>query len=174
MCMSNPFLVCTFESHLCWGNMLSLFHCHAPCRCAHGLHHTLAPCPWLRALARVTTTPCSCLKPTPQTFLLLQWHHAMSYPLLVQQQVMTLHTWLLIHAQGIAPLCIASHIMSWVNFVVVASSYFIQATNHDRTLQAALHKACLMCLARVEGFALRPLGLVMPMPPWVTYSPLLP
>ena len=59
------------ESHSCQGNMLSLFHAHAPC--AHELHHTLAPCPWLHALARVTTTPCSCLKLMPWKPFLLRW-----------------------------------------------------------------------------------------------------
>ena len=39
-------------------------YAHALCHCTHGLHRILAPCPWLHALEKVNTTPCSCLKPT--------------------------------------------------------------------------------------------------------------
>ena len=61
---------CAFQV-LLWSTHLSHIHAEAsirlcaqaPCHCTYGLHRILAPCPWLRALARVTNTPCSCLKP---------------------------------------------------------------------------------------------------------------
>lgn len=76
--------------------------------------------------------------------MLFLWHHSTSYHLLVQQRVMTLHPWLLNDAQGIMPLCIESYIISWANFIAVASSWLIQVTNHDIVpiaLQVASHKA---------------------------------
>ena len=144
------------ESHSCQGNMLSLFHTHAPC--AHGLHHTLAPCPWLHALARVTTTPCSCLKLMPWKPFLLRWApcHVPSsaHPFLVQQEVMTLHPWLLIYAQGIEPLHHA---------LIQLHCCCIQATNHDimlMALQDALPKALHPCVTVGREVCITPRAIV--------------
>ena len=48
------------------------------CRCTHDLHHILALCPWLHALARVTTTPFSCLKPMPLLVVAMAPFHILS------------------------------------------------------------------------------------------------
>ena len=71
------FLVSESKSHSSRDNHPSL--CPPPCHCVHGLHRIQAPWPWLHALARVITTPCSCLRPMPLHVAVMAPCHVPSY-----------------------------------------------------------------------------------------------
>lgn len=94
---------------------IDYLYTHSPCHCTHRLHHILAPCPWLHALTRVTTTPCVYLKPTPlPIFAMAPCHIPLSLSTIMSQGItpMTPHSFTRHCALMYS---ILHHVLSWLH-----------------------------------------------------------